>query len=84
MEAEVEREGEPNPKDSDPLLQKKDNSFSCSSDEIKDEEIEAASAACCRICLEHESEPGDFIFLASLMIDSFHFRFFVCLLELLH
>uniref|UniRef100_A0A0D9YBK6 RING-CH-type domain-containing protein n=1 Tax=Oryza glumipatula TaxID=40148 RepID=A0A0D9YBK6_9ORYZ len=27
--------------------------------EIEDEEIEAASAACCRICLESETEPGD-------------------------
>ncbi|XP_010925138.1 uncharacterized protein [Elaeis guineensis] len=59
VESEVERDGEPNPKDSDPLLQKKEDSSSCSSNEIKDEEIEAASAACCRICLEHDSEPGD-------------------------
>uniref|UniRef100_A0A804NHY6 RING-CH-type domain-containing protein n=1 Tax=Zea mays TaxID=4577 RepID=A0A804NHY6_MAIZE len=29
------------------------------SSEITDEEIDAASAACCRICLESESEPGD-------------------------
>lgn len=28
------------------------------SPEITDEEIDAASAACCRICLESESEPG--------------------------
>ncbi|KAJ1284266.1 hypothetical protein BS78_03G192000 [Paspalum vaginatum] len=29
------------------------------SPEITNEEIEAASAACCRICLESETEPGD-------------------------
>lgn len=29
------------------------------SSEITDEEIDAASAACCRICLESESEPGE-------------------------
>ncbi|GJN18410.1 hypothetical protein PR202_gb05571 [Eleusine coracana subsp. coracana] len=29
------------------------------SPEISDEEIDAASAACCRICLESECEPGD-------------------------
>lgn len=76
MESEVQREGEPNPKDSDPLLQKKDDSSSGSSDEIKDEEIDGASSACCRICLEHDSEPGDFILLASQMIAYFDFRLF--------
>ncbi|XP_020109478.1 uncharacterized protein LOC109724885, partial [Ananas comosus] len=30
-----------------------------SSGEIKDEEIDAASAPCCRICLEFDSEQGD-------------------------
>ena len=29
------------------------------SPEITDEEIDAASAACCRICLESDSEPGE-------------------------
>nr|AVY91628.1 zinc finger-like protein [Saccharum hybrid cultivar SP80-3280] len=29
------------------------------SPEITDEEIDAVSAACCRICLESDSEPGD-------------------------
>lgn len=29
------------------------------SPEITDEEIDSASAACCRICLESESEPGN-------------------------
>ncbi|KAG1367569.1 hypothetical protein COCNU_14G000370 [Cocos nucifera] len=66
VESEVERDGEPNPKDSDPLLQKKEDSSLCSSNEIKDEEIEAASAACCRICLEHDSEPGVLVFFVLL------------------
>ncbi|OEL17557.1 hypothetical protein BAE44_0021426 [Dichanthelium oligosanthes] len=30
--------------------------------EITDEEIDTATAACCRICLESESEPGYFVF----------------------
>jgi hypothetical protein len=29
------------------------------SPEISDEEIDDASAACCRICLESECEPGE-------------------------
>ena len=29
------------------------------SPEITNEEIDAASAACCRICLESETEPGE-------------------------
>ncbi|OVA00513.1 zinc finger protein [Macleaya cordata] len=47
--------GEQNPpSDSDPLLENQ-----AISDEIKDEEIDANSAACCRICLEYDGEPGE-------------------------
>ncbi|KAL5228437.1 hypothetical protein ABZP36_016702 [Zizania latifolia] len=43
--------------ETDPLLEPSPPSPSPA--EIADEEIDAASAACCRICLESESEPGD-------------------------
>lgn len=48
-------------RDSDSLVEKKlllDASEGGTS-EIKDEEIEASSAACCRICLEYDGEPGN-------------------------
>lgn len=41
------------PSDSEPLLENDTNS-----NEINDEEIDANSAACCRICLEYDGEPG--------------------------
>ncbi|XP_020251140.1 uncharacterized protein LOC109828579 isoform X2 [Asparagus officinalis] len=47
--------------DLDPLREKEKllDSAEGSTSEIKDEEIEAGSAACCRICLEYDGEPGD-------------------------
>ncbi|XP_078168834.1 RING/FYVE/PHD zinc finger superfamily protein [Carex rostrata] len=66
MSMAIVREDDPNPKDSDPLLAKKavneeaEMSNEAESGEVtKDEEIESSSAACCRICLEYDSEPGD-------------------------
>lgn len=59
------------PNDSDPLLERKNEGAEPSSQlspplpatvsalEIEDEETDASSAACCRICLEAESEIGD-------------------------
>lgn len=50
---------EPNPTDTDPLLQ---HHTSSTSDEIiKEDEadLEASSVPCCRICLESDAEPGD-------------------------
>lgn len=32
------------------------------SPEITDDEIDAATAACCRICLDSESEPGEHLY----------------------
>ena len=53
-----------NPSDSDPLLENQANSPPGSSSEIKDEDIEAGTIPCCRICLESESEgePGEHSF----------------------
>lgn len=61
MDQRMERESM---NDSDPLLEKDKllasaaAEGSTSASEIKDEEIDASSAACCRICLEYDSEPG--------------------------
>ncbi|KAF6167290.1 hypothetical protein GIB67_043151 [Kingdonia uniflora] len=44
------------PSDSDPLLENQTNS---SEIVIKDEEIEASSVVCCRICLESDCDQGD-------------------------
>lgn len=65
MQGEVQLEPvvEMNPKDSDPLLENLSAPIPESMDEIKDEEIEAGSAACCRICLEYDAEPGQFVII---------------------
>ena len=42
-----------------PPLQSEPSPATVGSPEITDEEIGAATAACCRICLESESEPGE-------------------------
>jgi hypothetical protein len=58
------------PSDSDPLLERKDEAelipqllppqpATVSTLEIEDEETDGSSAACCRICLEVDSEIGD-------------------------
>nr|DAD27066.1 TPA_asm: hypothetical protein HUJ06_028534 [Nelumbo nucifera] len=57
-EVQLEPSSERNPSDSDPLLENKANTSTGSSSEIKDEEIEPFSAACCRICLEYDGEAG--------------------------
>lgn len=51
------------PNDSDPLIQRQIESSQPPEglDKIKDEEADAGSCACCRICLENESFPGEFI-----------------------
>lgn len=54
-EVEVEMAEEVCTRDSDPLL---DNRAESPSSEIVDEEIDASSAPCCRICLESDGEPG--------------------------
>ncbi|MQM20349.1 hypothetical protein Taro_053367, partial [Colocasia esculenta] len=67
-EMELDDVGGSLPKDSDPLIEKRSGAASSctaemrsptSSGEIKDEDIEAAPTACCRICLEYECDPGD-------------------------
>lgn len=52
-EVQLEQSSGENPSDSDPLLENQENS-----NEIEDEEMDAGSAACCRICLECDGEPG--------------------------
>ncbi|XP_027065830.1 uncharacterized protein [Coffea arabica] len=61
--------GDRNPSDSDPLLHERQQlqkhidtsspSSSGSSSEIKDEDLEAGSLPCCRICLECDGEDDD-------------------------
>ncbi|KAF5945795.1 hypothetical protein HYC85_016023 [Camellia sinensis] len=67
-ELQLEPSGERNPSDSDPLLQNQHvdspsssspSPSSVSSGEIKNEDIEAGSVACCRICLECDGEEDD-------------------------
>lgn len=65
MKGEVQLQPPPivqNPSDSDPLLANQEEDHSPgSSTEIKDEEdLEAGSLPCCRICLESDSDPGDY------------------------
>ncbi|RWV98238.1 hypothetical protein BHE74_00040585 [Ensete ventricosum] len=72
----VEMRGEPQmgldeeniPNDSDPLIQRQIESSQPPEglEEIKDEEADAASCACCRICLENESFPGVLVFFVLL------------------
>ncbi|CAL5339368.1 unnamed protein product [Camellia sinensis] len=64
-ELQLEPSGERNPSDSDPLLQNQhvdspssSSPSSVSSGEIKNEDIEAGSVACCRICLECDGEEA--------------------------
>lgn len=76
-EMELDEIGVSRPKDSDPLLGSfSDESTPSSSAEItpperagemKGEDIESAPAACCRICLECDAEPGE------LLVDVFFF-----------
>lgn len=60
-ELQLEPMGETNPSDSDPLLENLSAPVPESMDEIRDEDVESASAACCRICLEYDAEPGQFV-----------------------
>ncbi|CAK9187840.1 unnamed protein product, partial [Ilex paraguariensis] len=62
----MEQSADPNPRDSDPLLdnhhvdsQSSSSSMSASSSEIKNEDIEASSVACCQICVECDGEDSD-------------------------
>ncbi|XP_020687647.1 uncharacterized protein LOC110103309 isoform X2 [Dendrobium catenatum] len=55
-ESHMEYDGEKSPKDSDPLLNNQAAPSEDSSDDVNDEDIEAASQACCRICLESDGE----------------------------
>lgn len=57
VEVEVEMAEEVSTRDSDPLLDNRAES-PVQSSEIVDEEIDASSAPCCRICLESDGEPG--------------------------
>lgn len=57
VEVEVEMVEEVSARDSDPLLDNRAES-PVQSSEIVDEEIDASSAPCCRICLESDGEPG--------------------------
>ena len=73
--------GDRNPSDSDPLLHERHQlqkhidtsspSSSGSSSEIKDEDLEAGSLPCCRICLECDGEDGKTV-ASNLYISRFH------------
>ncbi|KAM7509429.1 hypothetical protein LguiA_019882 [Lonicera macranthoides] len=59
-ELQLEPPGDRNPSDSDPLLAADDSSQSAIPTEIiKDEDLEAGSVSCCRICLECDGEEDD-------------------------
>lgn len=62
MKGEVQLESSigQTPSDSDPLLENQPDSSHETSDEIKNEDTEAGSIPCCRICLESDAEPGEF------------------------
>lgn len=69
-EVQLEPSGERNPSDSDPLLENQDENSSppssgSGSGEINNEDIEAGSVPCCRICLECDGEEGLILFLNS-------------------
>ena len=71
-ELQLEPLGARNPSDSDPLLENQHDGDSPSSEspsEIKNEDIEAGSVACCRICLECDSEEGWTLFWHSILFD---------------
>lgn len=76
---QLEQFSERNPSDADPLLGSQEVSdapvvsspSSSSSSEIKDEDIENGSLPCCRICLENDGEPGDYIFFLYNYINFF-------------
>jgi hypothetical protein len=89
------------PNDSDPLLGRENKEAESSSSvelsapqpatvtplEIEDEENDASSAACCRICLESESEIGDddltcYCYLSAVFLCRLNhvFRFWGCFL----
>lgn len=80
---QLEQFSERNPSDADPLLGSQEVSdapvvsspSSSSSSEIKDEDIENGSLPCCRICLENDGEPGDFIFFCIITLISFEIWF---------
>ncbi|KAK3031126.1 hypothetical protein RJ639_035124 [Escallonia herrerae] len=61
-EVQLEPAGDRNPNDSDPLLeshQLTDSPAPASSSEIKSDDIEAGSVACCRICLECDGDEDE-------------------------
>ena len=65
VQLEVTSAENPSPSDADPLLENHADSSSpgsSSSIEIRNEDIEAGSNSCCRICLESDAEPGQFFF----------------------
>ncbi len=81
-EVQLEPTGTENPSDADPLLGNQADSppESSSSTEIKDEEdIEAGSIPCCRICLESDAEPGELSLLIISDWVSFEFDQSLCL-----
>ena len=81
-ELQLELTGTENPSDADPLLGNQADSppESSSSTEIKDEEdIEAGSISCCRICLESDAEPGELSLLIISDFVSFEFDQSLCL-----
>ncbi|KAG7021793.1 hypothetical protein SDJN02_15520 [Cucurbita argyrosperma subsp. argyrosperma] len=77
MKGEVQLESSiaQKPTDSDPLLENQsDSSHGGTSDEIRDDEdAEAGSIPCCRICLESDAEPAGVISSSTGSNPIFHF-----------
>lgn len=66
----MDQDEEKSPHDSDPLIRRQTELSRPHEglDEIKDAEEDAGSSACCRICLESDSFPGDFISLIETLV----------------
>lgn len=76
---QLEPVGARNPTDSDPLLENRTDSSPsrASSGEITSEDLENASAPCCRICLECDGEEGKFSFFNNFINIDLRSFFFV-------
>ncbi|RWW41361.1 hypothetical protein BHE74_00053155 [Ensete ventricosum] len=66
----MDQDEEKSPNDSDPLIWRQTESSRSPEglDEIKDDEADTNSSACCRICLESDTFPGDLILLINLFV----------------
>lgn len=89
VQLEVTSAGDPIPSDADPLLENHADSSSpgrssSSSNEIRNEDIEAGSNSCCRICLESDAEPGQFFFAYRFDFLFFEFDHNSCFVRIMY